>query len=259
MKDSTRRFSNRVQNYVRYRPGYPTEILKLLKDECEFSTSSVVADMGSGTGILSRMFLDNGNRVFGVEPNPEMREAGERLLAGYDGFISVPATAEETTLDAGSVDFVAAGQAFHWFEPEAARREFERILKPGGWVVLVWNARPKTGTPFMEAYERLVQRHGSDHAEVSHGRRGSAEEVRAFFEPDECETRTFANRQTLDFDGLKGRLLSSSYVPNEGEPGCAEMLDELERVFCEHERGGVISVEYDTRVYYGCLDNSALA
>lgn len=255
MSDPTRRFSGKVENYVRYRPGYPPELPGLLGEECGLSPDSVVADVGSGTGILSRVFLDNGNRVFGVEPNEEMREAAERLLSDYAGFTSVPATAEATGLDTGSVDFVTAGQAFHWFDPAGARAEFMRILRPGGWVTLIWNARRKEGerTPFLEAYERLLETYGTDYAEVGHGRRGSPEEVRDFFWPEEVEVTTFDNRQVLDLEGLKGRVLSSSYVPSEGQPGYAGMLEELERVYRAHEEGGKVTIEYDTRVYYGSL------
>ena len=253
MGDNTQRFTGRVENYVRYRPGYPRAVLGLLEAECGLMRSSVVADVGSGTGFLSRLFLENGNRVFGVEPNLEMREAGERLLADYGDFTSVAATAEETTLADGSVDFVVAGQAFHWFDPARTRTEFNRILKPEGWCVLVWNERRKSGTPFLEDYERLLEAHGTDYKEVGHGRQGSAGEVRDFFYPNAVETATFDNEQVFDFEGMKGRLLSSSYVPSEGEPGCAEMLGDLGRIFRLHERGGTVNVEYDTRVYYGRL------
>ncbi len=251
--DSTQRFTGRVENYVRYRPGYPKAVVELLRERCGLDRSSIVADVGSGTGFLSRLFLENGNRVFGVEPNREMRRAGERLLAGYERFTSVAATAEETTLADGSVDVLTAGQAFHWFEPERTRAEFARIIKPGGWVVLVWNGRRESRTAFLEGYERLLQTHGTDYAEVGPGRRGSADEVRDFFYPDSVEVATFDNEQVLDLDGLKGRALSSSYVPSEGEPGAAEMLQGLEALFREHEEGGTATVEYDTRVYYGQL------
>src|SRR5207248_11421403 len=137
--DPTRRFSSRVADYIKYRPRYPQSVVELLRDECGLRHAAVVADVGSGTGILSELFLRNGNRVYGVEPNQEMREAGGRLLAAYDNFVSVEGRAEATTLDDRSVDFVTSGQALHWFERDAARREFVRILRPGGWVVAVWN------------------------------------------------------------------------------------------------------------------------
>jgi SAM-dependent methyltransferase len=253
MTDPTQRFSGRVEDYARYRPGYPPELLDLLRRECGLTESAVVADVGSGTGILARLILENGNRVVMVEPNDEMRHAGERLLSGHGRFESLAGTAEATSLSESSVDLITAGQAFHWFDPEAARAEFARVLRPGGGVVLVWNDRRKRGEPFLEAYERLLHTYATDYAEVEHGREGSLEKIRGFFAPNPVHTATFDNRQVLDHDGLLGRLRSSSYVPSGGQPGHREMLDELERVFRDHEHGGRVIVEYDTRVYFGSL------
>src|SRR3712207_3362726 len=164
--DPTRRFSNRVEDYIKYRPDYPRALVALLEDECGLTRESVVADVGSGTGILSELFLREGVRVYGVEPNREMREAGEELLAAYENFASVDGRAEATTLADDSVDFVTAGQAFHWFDTAAARREFRRILKDDGWAVLVWNDRRTEGTPLLAEYERLLLEYGTDYKEV---------------------------------------------------------------------------------------------
>jgi ubiquinone/menaquinone biosynthesis C-methylase UbiE len=155
-RDSTERFSSRVEHYVRYRPGYPPEVLELLKSECGLTADSVIADVASGTGIFTRLLLENGNRVFGVEPNDDMRRAGEEFLAGYPRFTSVAGTAEATTLADHSVDLVTAAQAAHWFNFEKARREFVRILKSGGWTVLLWNDRRIEATAFLRDYEQLV-------------------------------------------------------------------------------------------------------
>ena len=156
--DAKQRFSNRVADYIRYRPGYPSTCLDLLREECGLQPAHVVADIGSGTGLLSKLFLDNGNRVFGVEPNAEMRSAGEEYLQEYANFSSVNGSAEETTLPSQSIDFITAGQAFHWFEPAKAKREFQRILKPGGWVVVVWNERRIFESRFGKEYEKLLGR-----------------------------------------------------------------------------------------------------
>ena len=165
MLSPTVRFSTRVENYVRYRPGYPDAVLAWLRAECDLTPAAVVADIGSGTGKLAELFLRNGNRVFGVEPNREMREAGEGMLAGFPNFVSVDGAAEATTLPAASVDFVTAGQAFHWFDRQTARREFARILKPGGWVVLVWNER-RSDSPFLRDYEALLREFASEYEQV---------------------------------------------------------------------------------------------
>src|SRR5882724_12052314 len=164
--DAKQRFSNRVADYVRYRPGYPPAALDLLRTECGLRPGHVIADIGSGTGFLSELFLKNGNLVYGVEPNEAMRRAGEEYLASYDGFSSIEGSAEATTLDDAGVDFVTAGQSFHWFEPDSARREFVRILKPGGWMVIVWNDRRMDEAPFTRAYENLLERFGIDYKQV---------------------------------------------------------------------------------------------
>jgi SAM-dependent methyltransferase len=252
MTDPTQRFTNRVDHYVRYRPSYPRAVLDLLERECGLTNTSVVADVGSGTGILSELFLENGNRVLGIEPNSEMREAGERRLGRYPRFTSAAGTAEATTLDDNSVDFVTAGQAFHWFDPERARAEFTRTLKLAGWVVLVWNLRRKSTTPFLAAYERLLEVYRTNRGEVEFWRR-SDEMAQAFFGPGSFETATFDNEQVLDLDGLKGRLLSISYVLAEGEPGSDAMLREAEKIFNEHQTSDRVIIEYDTKVYYGYL------
>ena len=257
MRDPTQRFTGRVDNYDRYRPTYPRAILSLLETEFDLTGASVVADVGSGTGILSELFLQNGNRVFGVEPNYEMREAGEKRLERYPRFTSVAGTAEATTLDDACVDFVTVGQAFHWFEVARSRAEFGRILlRPGGWVVVIWNARRRNATPFLAAYERLLREHGTDYEQAEHGRSG-AEMVDEFFGSDGYKTASFDNAQTFDLDGLKGRLLSSSYVPGPGESGSGAMLREAEELFLGHQTNGKVTIEYDTKVYYGRLTSRA--
>ncbi|HJQ31718.1 MAG TPA: class I SAM-dependent methyltransferase [Pyrinomonadaceae bacterium] len=248
--DSTRRFSSRVADYVKYRPGYPAALMRLLEDECGLTPESVIADVGSGTGILSELFLKNGNRVYGVEPNREMREAGEQLLGSYANFVSVDGRAEATTLEDASVDFVTAGQAFHWFDPPRARQEFKRILRPGGWVVLVWNDRRTSGTPLLEDYERLLLRYGTDYAEVS-VKYAEESMLAALFGPSRRFRRTFDNEQVFDLEGLRGRLTSSSYSPEPGHPNFEPMMRELEALFRRHQRAGSVVVTYDTKVFYG--------
>lgn len=249
--NATTRFSDRVENYVRYRPGYPAEALSALKHECGLTPSSVVADVASGTGIWTKALLENGNPVFAVEPNDEMRAAEERMLADFPRFRSVAGTAEATTLADTSVDFVTAAQAGHWFDRVKARREFVRILKPSGWLVLLWNERLTESTPFLEAYEELLQTYGTDYADVRHER--TTESVNEFFDPAPFQERTFPMQQAFDYPGLEGRLLSSSYAPGPGHPKHKPMLHELRRIFDAHALGGFVSFEYTTRVYFGQL------
>jgi SAM-dependent methyltransferase len=251
VQDPTQRFSSRVENYIRYRPGYPPEVLDLLRQECSLSANSVIADIGSGTGFLSRMFLENGNRVFAVEPNPEMRQAGERGLENYPKLTSIAGTAEATTLPAHSMDFVTAAQAAHWFDGRRARREFMRILKPGGWTVLIWNERRTDTSRFLQAYEKLLTTYGTDYQEVRHERTTAA--IDGFFSPSPFQTRIFEMRQEFDYAALEGRLLSSSYTPSPGDPNHEPMLRELRRIFEAYATNGKVLLEYDTRVYYGKL------
>ena len=251
--DATRRFSNRVENYIRYRPRYPQAIVPLLERECALTPQSVVADVGSGTGILSELFLANGNRVFGVEPNREMREAGQRQLAGYCLFSSVDGRAEATKLEPATVDLVTAGQAFHWFDRPVASAEFARILKPRGWVVLVWNKRRKEATPFARAYERLLQSWSPDYDKVD--LKNLTDEVIAeFFKPGGFQLRTLENRQVFDYQGLEGRLMSSSYAPEPGHPNHAPMLAELRAIFDAHSVNRTVTFDYDTAVHFGRLE-----
>jgi SAM-dependent methyltransferase len=249
--NATSRFSDRVENYVRYRPGYPPEALQTLKDECGLAPSHGIAEIASGTGIWTRMLLENGNRVFGIEPNPEMRNAGERLLAPFPNFTSIAGTAEATTLADHSVDFITAAQAAHWFDRPRARREFVRILKSGGWLVLLWNERLTDSTDFLRKYEQLLMTYGTDYTEVRHER--TTESVNEFFDPAPYRERAFDMRQEFDYAGLEGRLLSSSYAPGPGHPKHAPMLRELRHIFEACAVNGRIMFEYKTRIYFGRL------
>jgi len=249
--NATSRFSDRVENYVRYRPGYPPEVMRCLTSECGLAPAHVVADIASGTGIWTRMLLENGNHVFGVEPNTEMRQAGERLLAGFPGFTSVAGTAEATSLPGQSVDFVTAAQAAHWFDRARSRREFVRILKPGGWLVLLWNERLVDTTPFLRDYEQLLLKYGTDYQDVRHERTTDA--VNEFFDPSPFQARVFDMRQEFDYAGIEGRLLSSSYAPGPGHPKYEPMLRELRQIFDSHAVAGRATFDYKTRVYFGRL------
>lgn len=252
MMDPTLRFSSRVNNYVKYRPRYPAAVLATLREECQLTPAAVIADIGSGTGFLAELFLQNGNPVFAVEPNTEMRMAGENILRSYAGFRSVAGRAEATTLADRSADFVVAGQAFHWFDREASRREFLRILKPAGWVVLVWNERQSQATPFLSAYEQLLQQYAPDYARVNHKQIDEAV-LAEFYGAQGFKEKRAGYRQSFDHTGLQGRLLSSSYAPEPGHPGHEPMLAELAKLFQRHAVNGRVEFEYSTRMYYGRL------
>jgi SAM-dependent methyltransferase len=251
MSQSIERFSSRVENYVRYRPGYPTAIVDLLTTKCGLIPQSLIADIGSGTGKLSEIFLAYGNVVLGIEPNEGMRGAAEVILGANPNFRSINGTAEATTLPPASVDFITAGQAFHWFNLDKTKPEWTRILRPEGWAVIIWNDRRLDTTPFLHDYEALLLKYGTDYQTVRSENVVGA--VEGFFAPRSHEIQSFDNVQVFDFEGLKGRVLSSSYTPEPQHPDFLPMLNELRTVFDKHQRNGRVSFDYDTSVYYGQL------
>jgi len=251
--EPTKRFTERAANYAAYRPKYPAAIVEFMRAELGLNASSVVADVGAGTGIWTEMLLRAGGcrTVFAVEPNDAMRAEAEKSLGDFPGFKSVNGEAEATTLLPASLDFVTAAQAFHWFDARRARAEFARILKPDGWVVLLWNMRRIETTPFLVELERILRVYGTDYERVAADNPG-AELMEEFF-PRGYGTRSFAHEQVLDYEALRGRWLSASYVPLAGHPNHEPMFDALRRAFDEHQRGGVVSIEYEAMVYYGQL------
>jgi SAM-dependent methyltransferase len=245
----TTRFSNRAENYLKYRPHYPAEIIDYLKKENVLNSNSVIADIGSGTGFSSELFLKNGNTVYGIEPNKEMREAGEIYLSGYKKFVSVNGTAENTTLIENSIDIITAGQAFHWFNFDKAKREFNRIIKSNGYIVLFWNIRQWNDSNLSIDYEKLLNEFATDYKEVGH-QNISKKNYDVFFK-GRYSVNYFDNIQLLDYDGLKGRLLSSSYVPDENHPNYKPMINRLKEIFDKYHKEGKVEIKYIAEVYCG--------
>ena len=253
-RDPTRRFSDRAEYYLRARPHYPQALLHFCRSDLELRPGDAIADVGSGTGLLSELFLPNGNPVFAIEPNPEMRQAAERLLSRFPNFHSRSASAESTGLPDESIQFVVAGTAFHWFDRNGAKLEFSRILTPGGYVLLVWNKRRREDDLNRE-YERIVRKYEIDPNHAARGLLSTEDpaELREFFAPQTFQTRQFDNSQSLDLETLLARALSSSNLPLPGQPRCQEMLDELREVFARHARDGRVIQQYDTRLFFGRL------
>lgn len=246
MNNSTRRFSNRADNYVRYRRGYPMTLIDFLRDECQLTPGSIVADVGCGTGQLAELFLRNGNLVYGIEPNREMRLAAGRYLENYPRFRSIEAVAESTTLDSHSVDVVAVGRAFHWFDFEKALSEFSRILKPEGWVVVVW-LRRRTSSLFLAEFDELLKTYANDYQDLSQRRIRCINLLieRGF------KKKTQQDQTDMDFESLKGQTLSYSVTPEAGEPNYDPMMEALNSLFQRHQRDARVTLEYDLVTFYG--------
>jgi ubiquinone/menaquinone biosynthesis C-methylase UbiE len=248
--DATTRFSSRVADYAAHRPRYPEALYRFLRDRLGVGPGRTVVDVGSGTGIFAEPLLEMGCPVYCVEPNTPMRAEAERTLGSkFRSFHSVDATAEATTLSDRCADLVTAAQAFHWFDPARFRDECRRLLRPGGRAALVWNSRKICGTPFLEAYEALLNEFGTDYAAVRHDC-ADPQRLRQFF-ADGFERVTFPNAQHLDEAGLRGRLLSSSYTPGPDDPRRPAMVAALTRLFERHQRSGTLSIDYDTELYFG--------
>jgi SAM-dependent methyltransferase len=249
--NSLQRFSDRVADYVRYRPSYPGTLLDYLAAHAGLGAGLPVADIGSGTGIFTRLLLNAGAKVFAVEPNQAMRGAAESELAGRAGFSSVDGTAEKTNLPPASVSLITCAQAFHWFDPARTRAEFMRILVPAGWCALIWNTSIVKGDAFAEGYEAIKSGFGTDFHQIRHENIHVAERFGAFFGNQDWEKRVFENFQDLDWEGLKGRLLSSSYAPKEGLPGHAPMMAELQSLFNRCQKQGSVRMSYATELFLG--------
>ncbi len=248
--NSTTRFSSRVKDYVLYRPGYPSEITDYLSQNYGLRSDSIIADIGSGTGKSSEMFLDNGNTVYGVEPNVDMRLAAEKLFEDNPYFISVDGKSEDTTLPDKSINFIIAGQAFHWFDPIETKKEFSQILKPGGKVILIWNEREPNQTGFMGEYDAFLYKYSTDYKEIDH-RNIDETKIASFYSPGSFQEEDFENSQNFDFEGLKGRYNSSSYAIPASDPGYSDVIQVLTELFMKYENDGEIVMKYVTKLFCG--------
>ncbi|MDP5275772.1 class I SAM-dependent methyltransferase [Chengkuizengella axinellae] len=248
--DSKKRFSNRVENYVKYRPSYPKKALDFCYEELGFKQDSVIADVGSGTGIFTKLLLERESKVLSVEPNQEMREAAEKLLESYENYTSISGSAENTSLPDHAVDFIVSAQAFHWFDLQKTKKEFERILKPDGEVVLIWNNRLTEESDFLIEYDRLLKTYANDYNEINHQNIGE-QEFSTFFNHQGYKVFTCPNYQLFNFEQLKGRLLSSSYSPTPGDQNYEIIMGKLQALFDLYNENGKVTFRYNTEIYYG--------
>jgi ubiquinone/menaquinone biosynthesis C-methylase UbiE len=245
--DATLRFSNRVDDYSKYRPGYPQEAINYLFDGMELDSQSTIADVGAGTGIFTELLLSSEAQVVAIEPNEAMRAASDQRLNTFSNYKSLAGTAEITTLADASVDLLTAAQAFHWFSIEKSKQEFQRILKPNGQISLIWNRRICTHSEFLEHYEFLLKSRIPEYNRVNHSN-ASDEVIRGFLGQNMSKAE-FTNSQSFNLEGLKGRLLSSSYCPPVGEAGHTELMVELENLYEKHSTNGRVKFDYLTQVY----------
>jgi ubiquinone/menaquinone biosynthesis C-methylase UbiE len=252
MKDAKKRFSDRVDDYKKYRPSYPSDALLYVKNICNVQKEWRIADIGSGTGISTNALLDSFQcNVYAVEPNENMRSEAEASLSDNSLFHSVNGSSEQTTLGNQSINLVAAFQAFHWFDKQKSKEEFRRILTASGWLLLVWNDRITEGSSFVEGYERIVQGL-PEYSKVNHkntGRNG----IEEFIGSSDVIYREFPNSQYFDFEGLKGRFFSSSYTPPAGSLEYQEQIKKLKNLFDATNVNGQIEFIYRTQIYLGKL------
>lgn len=254
LPNPTQRFSGRVESYKRYRPGYPAEIVDLLRRECALSNNAAIADVAAGTGLLTEIFLAAGFSVTAVEPNDEMRAALAKLKQRSPNLRCVTGTAEDTTLPDHSIDLITVAQAMHWFNLDRTRAEFARILKPGGWCAVLYNNRRMSGDPFHEVYERFLLDFGIDYKAVKEQHVGR-KRLAQFFAPSPMKCESLLNAQPLTLEALQGRVLSSSYIPQPGDPRFPPMNAALEKLFADHARDGAVTMIHDCMVCWGQLSD----
>ena len=252
--DSTQRFSDRVENYAKFRPNYPDALIRFVLER--LPAPAVIADIGSGTGILSDQLLGAGYTVFGVEPNEPMRLEAERRLGTRSRFQSVAGTAEATTLATGSAQAITCAQSFHWFDRTRCRAEFDRILQLPRLVLLIWNER--ASGDLMEEYDQILQESAADYHRVSQ-RNITDVDVAEFFAPYSVERFHFPHAQCLDRESFLGRVLSSSYFPNVGQPGHEIAMEKMQAFFDRYAPSGRFDFPYETRVYAARLTGSRSA
>ena len=250
------RFSRRVNDYLKYRPGYPDALATTLRQKLGYASDFIIADVGSGTGIASRFFLDRGNFVYAVEPNPDMRRVAHEWLGGYSKYRSVDACAEATTLPDDSVDLVVAAHSFHWFDQKQARAEFARILRPGRFVILLWNERITEGTPFLTDYERLLFEYSDAYQGASRYPKLAQESLEEFFGAELRGNAEFPNRQPVDLEGLVGRTLALLPSAPSDTPEHANLLRALASLYEQHADRDGVAFEYATQLTWGRLSRA---
>jgi len=248
--DPTKRFSDRVKNYIKYRPSYPPEVIAFLEKAGNLAGHATIADIGAGTGIFTALLLQEGYTVYAVEPNEAMLSAAIEQFKNNEHFHAIDGTAESTMLAPKSADMVVCAQAFHWFDAKKTQVEFNRILKNDGFVALIWNNRDAAIDDFSVAYEGILKNDAIDYNKVNH-RNISDIDFKAFFKDGLYQTVKYPNIQVFDEAGFLGRAFSSSYVPQEGTEGGEKFREMLKDMFAKYNKNGSVSFYYQTEIYLG--------
>lgn len=247
------RFTGRVEDYERYRLGYPLEMLRTLESKCMLRLRHFIADIGAGTGLLSQLFLEHGNAVIAIEPNPEMRAACERLASFWPGLTVKNATAEDTGLPDTCVDVIGVGRAMHWFDFEAAMREFRRILRPNGWIVLAANGRSGLSKQEHEL-EHIFVEHAPDYKHVKE-RYQVHHQVTPQLRPESLVRKKIYGEQHVTLDHFLGQVQSYSWTPRLGDPRHEPMQKALREHFDHWHTGGVLHMKTACYITAGQLAN----
>jgi ubiquinone/menaquinone biosynthesis C-methylase UbiE len=248
----TERFSGRVQAYLTYRPRFPREIVPFLREHDALPIGAVVADIGAGTGMLAEIFLEARHRVIAVEPNVEMLEACRALAARHAALEVVEGTAEATTLPDASVDLIVVGRAMHWFDWPRAHREFQRILRPDGWVLNASNGHRDRGAPVSNGLAEILRKYRTDTAEAD-TTRNFEERLQGFLDTSSWHRKTLHHSMTVDFATLLGYAESLSAIPRSGERGYDGMVADLRTVFDEYQRDGMLVTPLTCNLHLGQL------
>lgn len=251
MKLGAERYSSKTDDYAKYRPNFPNEIVEFLYSNDFINSNSIIADIGSGTGRFTRLLLEKGNKVYGVERNDEMRAKAEQLLSQYSNFISIRGSAEETVLTDNTIDLITAAQAFHWFNKEKCLSEFKRIIKKNGKVLILWDDFLTNYNNFSIEYGKVLNKYRIVELGQMEKRFTRTEMISDFFRNNKYETLSFTHEIYQNFNSIKGGALSASFTPKPDEVNYKPFLLELQEVFEKFQSEGKVLTAFQTICYLG--------
>lgn len=255
--DFAKRFTGRANDYAKYRPSYPQELFRFLKEKCGLKTADVVADVGAGTGIFTAGLLDTGFEVFAVEPNDDMRAQAEKSFGNNPAFHAVKGSAEDTKIEKESVSLVTAAQSFHWFCVEKFAQECSRILKPLGEVALVWNNRDYTSCLEQE-YQELCRQYCPEYRGPSGGKFPGTETFQKFFQDGVYAEFVFPNDIFCTCEEFIGRNLSSSYALRQEDERYALFIQAQEKLFAKYAKDGILTLKNAACLYLGTVSKKEI-